>query len=62
MGAVFASGLGDGDLAAAAPEAVAAGMRTTLAVAAVLVVAALAIAVASHAFAPRAALALRRSG
>jgi MFS family permease len=52
MGAVFAWGSGTGDLAAAAPEALAAGLRTTLAVAAALVVAALAIAVASHALAP----------
>ena len=62
MGAVFAWGSGTGDLAAAPPEALAAGLRTTFAVAAALIVAALAIAVAIHALAPRAALALRRSG
>ena len=44
MGAVFAAGSAATDLMAASPEAVAAGMRVTFAVAAVLVVVALAIA------------------
>ncbi|MBC7860862.1 MAG: MFS transporter, partial [Burkholderiaceae bacterium] len=55
MGAVFALGAGAGDMAAARPEDVAAGMRITFAVAAALIAAALAIACASHALARRAA-------
>jgi MFS family permease len=45
MGAVFALASGTIDITAAPPEAVAAGMRTTFAVAEVLIVAALAVAV-----------------
>lgn len=54
MGAVFALAAGASDMAAARPEAVAAGMRITFAVAAALIAAALAIACASHALARRA--------
>jgi EmrB/QacA subfamily drug resistance transporter len=54
MGAVFARGSATADIMAASPENVAAGMRTTFAVAAALIVVALAIAVASHAFSPSA--------
>ncbi len=53
MGAVFALAAGAVDITAARPEAVAAGMRTTFAVAAILLVVALAIAVAGRAFAMR---------
>lgn len=45
MGTVFAFGAATSNIMAARPEAVAAGMRTTFAVAAVLIVGALAIAV-----------------
>jgi EmrB/QacA subfamily drug resistance transporter len=45
MGAVFALKVATSDIATARPEAIAAGMRSTFAVAAVLIVAALAIAV-----------------
>lgn len=54
MGAVFARASGAADVATAPPAAVAAGMRTTFAVAAALVVLALAVAVAGRARAPRA--------
>ena len=54
MGAVFALGSATRDTMKASPEDVASGMRTTFAVAAVLIVAALVIAVACHAFSPRA--------
>ncbi|MDB5929117.1 MAG: major facilitator superfamily 1 [Polaromonas sp.] len=53
MGAVFALASKAADIATARPEAVAAGMRVTFAVAAVLIVAALAIAVAGRALARR---------
>ena len=53
MGAVFAFAAATTDITAAAPEAVATGMRITFAVAGVLIVAALAIAVGSRALAPR---------
>ncbi|WP_331371367.1 MFS transporter [Sinorhizobium chiapasense] len=53
MGAVFALASGTSEITEAAPEAVAAGMRITFAVAAVLIVAALVIAVTSRAFASR---------
>ncbi|MDK1493156.1 MFS transporter [Sinorhizobium sp. 7-81] len=56
MGAVFALASGASEIAAAAPEAVAAGMRITFAVAAVLIVAALVVAVTSRAFASRTAV------
>ncbi|MCA1407204.1 MFS transporter [Ensifer sp. IC3342] len=56
MGAVFALAVGTSEITAAAPEAVAAGMRITFAVAAVLIVAALVVAVASRAFVGRAAV------
>jgi len=49
MGAVFALGSATTNIATARPEAVAAGMRITFAVAALLIVAALAIAFVSHA-------------
>lgn len=49
MGAVFALAAATSDITAASPEAVATGMRITFAVAALLIVAALAIAVASRA-------------
>lgn len=45
MGAVFAFAAGTGDIAAAAPDAVAAGLRITFAVAAALIAAALALGV-----------------
>jgi MFS family permease len=48
MGAVFALASGVSDITAARPEAVAAGMRMTFAVAAALMVVALAVAVASQ--------------
>ena len=48
MGAVFAFAASTTDITIAPPEAVAAGLRTTFAVSALLVVAALAIAVASY--------------
>ncbi|MEO5796724.1 MAG: MFS transporter [Rhodoferax sp.] len=48
MGAVFAFAAGTTDITTASPESVAAGLRTTFAVAALLVTAALAIAVASY--------------
>jgi MFS family permease len=44
MGAIFAAALGGADAAAAAPDAIAAGMRLTFAVAAGLIIAAIAIA------------------
>jgi MFS family permease len=53
MGAVFALGSAATHMTTARPEAVAAGMRITFAVAAVLIFAALAIAAASHALARR---------
>ena len=53
MGAVFAIASAASDITTAQPEAVAGGMRTTFAVAAVLVALALAIAAASRAFALR---------
>ncbi len=56
MGAVFALGSGTTDITAAGPEAVATGMRITFAVAAVLMLAAVAIALGSRAFATRLAL------
>ena len=55
MGAVFALGAGTTNMMTAPPEAVAAGMRITFAVAAVLIVAAIAIASVSHALSRRAA-------
>ncbi|TWC36936.1 EmrB/QacA subfamily drug resistance transporter [Pseudomonas sp. SJZ079] len=54
MGSVFAFGAATTDITSAQPEAVAAGMRITFAVAALLVVIALAIAFASQALARRA--------
>lgn len=56
MGAVFARASGAIDIAAAHPEAVAAGMRFTFATAAALVVAALAIALARRVFVTRISL------
>ena len=53
MGAVFAHGAATVDIAAANPDAVAAGMRVTFAVAAALIVAALAGAVSARAFGAR---------
>jgi hypothetical protein len=53
MGAVFAAASATIDIMTARPEAVAMGMRITFAVAAVLIVGALAIAVASRALATR---------
>ncbi|HSS78386.1 MAG TPA: MFS transporter [Thermoanaerobaculia bacterium] len=53
MGAVFALGAATTNIMTARPEAVAAGMRTTFAVAAVLVVVALVIASVSHALSRR---------
>ncbi|MFF5210147.1 MFS transporter [Streptosporangium sp. NPDC000396] len=53
MGAVFALASATTDITTAGPEAVAAGMRTTFAVAAILIVVALAIAVGSRALARR---------
>jgi EmrB/QacA subfamily drug resistance transporter len=57
MGAVFALASGAADIAAAPPQAVAAGMRTTFAVAAALAVAALAAAAAGHGLSRRPAAA-----
>ena len=51
MGAIFATGAGAVDIAMAAPEATAIGMKITFAVAATLIVVALAIAVGSRALA-----------
>jgi EmrB/QacA subfamily drug resistance transporter len=51
MGAVFAFASGTSDVTAARPEAVAAGMAVTFAVAAILIVAALVVAVGSRALA-----------
>jgi EmrB/QacA subfamily drug resistance transporter len=56
MGAVFALASATIDITTARPEAVAAGMRITFAVAAILIVVALAIAVGSRALATRPAL------
>jgi MFS family permease len=53
MGAVFAMAPGMNDIATAPPEAVAAGMRTTFAVAAILMAGALVIAAASRALEAR---------
>ncbi|MCV3208999.1 MFS transporter [Mesorhizobium sp. YC-39] len=53
MGAIFALASATTDIATASPEAIASGMRVTFAVAAGLIVAALAIAAASHVFATR---------
>lgn len=53
MGAVFAFASAASDITAANPEAVAAGMRTTFVVAAVLAAVALAVALGSRAFASR---------
>ena len=53
MGAVFALASATADITTARPEAVASGMRTTFAVAAMLIVAALAIAARSRALAAR---------
>ena len=53
MGAVFALATAATDIATAGPEAVAAGMRITFAVAGVLIVVALALAVGSRALATR---------
>ncbi len=58
MGAVFALASGTIDIAIAAPEAVAAGMRITFAVAAMLIVVALAIAAGSRLLATRLARAM----
>ena len=54
-GAVFALGSATNDITTARPEAVAAGLRITFAVAAVLVFAAIAMASASRGFSRRAA-------
>ena len=56
MGAVFALASATIDITTARPEAVAAGMRTTFAVAAMLIVVALAVAVGSRALATRPSL------
>ncbi len=56
MGAVFALGTGGVDITAARPEAVSTGMRITMAVAGVMIVAALAIVARSHARASRRAV------
>jgi EmrB/QacA subfamily drug resistance transporter len=56
MGAVFALAAATIDITTARPEAIAAGLRVTFAVAAVLIVVALAIAVGSRALATRASL------
>jgi hypothetical protein len=56
MGAVFALASATVDVTTARPEAVAAGMRTTFAVAAILIVVALAIAVGGRALAARPSL------
>jgi EmrB/QacA subfamily drug resistance transporter len=55
MGAVFALGSATSDITTARPEAIAAGLRITFAVAAVLVFAAIAMASASRVFSRRAA-------
>lgn len=57
MGAVFVFASATTDITTARPEAVAAGMRITFAVAAILVVVALAIGVGSRALAKRQSLA-----
>lgn len=57
MGSVFALGAATTDISTAQPEAVALGMHATFAVAALLIVIALAIAIASHVLAPRIAAA-----
>jgi hypothetical protein len=54
MGAAFALASATTDITATSPEAVATGMRTTFAVAAVLIVAAIAIALGSRGLAARA--------
>ena len=56
MGAVFAFASATTDITTAPPDAVATGMRITFAVAAILIVVALAIAVASRALATRPSL------
>lgn len=56
MGAVFALAVGTSDVMAAAPEAVAAGLRITFAVAAALILVALLVAAGSGAFARRRSL------
>ena len=53
MGAVFALASGTANITTAPPEAVAIGMRTTFALAAALIVAALLVAIGSRAFAGR---------
>ena len=55
MGVVFALAAGTSDMAAAHPEDIATGMRTTFAVATTLIVVALVIAIKSQSRAPRAA-------
>ncbi len=62
MGAVFALGAATSNMMTARPDAVAAGMRTTFAAAAGLIVVALAIASASHVLARRAAAPSPRTG
>lgn len=59
MGTVFASGSATTNIMTARPEAVAAGMRITFAVAAVLIVVTLAMAAVSHALSRRAVLPIR---
>jgi EmrB/QacA subfamily drug resistance transporter len=59
MGAVFALASATADITTARPEAVAAGLRTTFAVATVLIIVALAIAVGSRALATRLSPCLR---
>jgi hypothetical protein len=61
MGTLFALGSATTNISTARPEAVAAGMRLTFAVAAALIVVALAIASLSHAFSRRSAGYQRRS-
>jgi len=56
MGAIFTFASGAADITAAHPEAVASGMQTTFAVAALLIVGTLAIALAGSAYAKRAPL------
>jgi hypothetical protein len=56
MGAVFAFAAGTTDMVTADPSAVAAGMRVTFVVAAILIAGALAIAGAGRALAPRSAI------
>jgi len=53
MGAVFALASATSDVTTARPDAIATGMRTTFAVAAILIVVALALAVSRHRLAPR---------